>query len=168
MRTPLLLALVLLTGCTTSRVVDLSATSTRAEVNGRAERGYPVVHLVGERGRQVRSLHVAPDVTTWVDKKTGESRSAPTADVEAIAFRRDGLGALQGTGIGVAVGGFLGAWMGTLDGNGTLTYTPLFGAVLGAVAGVEIGAIAGAIRSDRFVYEADRCPGVPLACAAGP
>lgn len=167
MRPGLLLTLVLLMGCTTSRVADFSSPSTRTEVNDRAERGHPVLHLVGERGRQVRSLHVAPDVTTWVDKKTGESRWAPTADVEAIAFRRDGLGALQGVGIGIGVGALFGTWIGAADGQGFLTYSPLQGAALGAAAGAEIGAIVGAIRSNRFVYEAaPPCPGRPLTCAA--
>lgn len=167
MRSTLLIALALLTGCTTSRVADLSSTSTRTEVNARAERGHPVLHLSGERGRQVRALHVAPDVTTWVDKKTGESRSAPTTDVEAIAFRRDGLGALQGVGIGVAVGALFGTMMGAIDGEGLFTYSPLQGAAMGAAAGAGIGVIVGAIRSNRFVYEAASCPGLPLACAMG-
>ena len=171
MRPSLLLALALLTGCTTSRVADFSSSAARAEVNDRADRGHPVLHLAGDRGRQVRSLHIAPDVTTWVDKKTGESRSAPTPDIEAVAFRRDGLGALQGVGIGIGVGALVGTWVGATDGvaggGRGFTYSPAAGALLGAAMGAEVGAIVGAIRSNRVVYEAvPPCLGPPLACAA--
>ena len=161
------LLLVGLTGCTTSRPADLSSPSVRHEINARAERGHPVVHLVGQRGRQARSLHVAPDVTTWVDKKTGEVREAPTSEVEAIAFRRDGLGALEGIGIGVVTGAVLGAIVGATDEGSAFDFTPAAAAVLYGTGGVEFGALFGAIRSDRFVYEAVPCAGVPLACATG-
>ena len=163
---PLVLALLALAGCTSTRLADLSSPATRAEVNGRAERGHPVLYVAGQRGRQVRALHVAPDVTTWTDKKTGEAHSAPTSEVEAVAFRRDGWGALQGVGIGIATGAAVGAIVGATDGEGWFTYSPALGALLCATAGAEIGLLAGAIRSDRVVYEAAPCPGPPLACAA--
>ncbi len=161
----LLAALVLLAGCTHTRPADLSSSATRAEVNARAERGHPVLHLVGQRGRQVRSLHVAADVTTWIDKKTDEVRSAPTADVSAIAFRRDGLGALEGAGVGAVTGALLGALAGATDGDAFFDFTPAAAAALYATGGAEIGAIVGALRSDRVVYEAARCPGPVVRCA---
>ncbi|PAP78235.1 hypothetical protein [Rubrivirga marina] len=165
MRLAVLLLAFGLAGCTHTRPADLSSAATRAEVNARAERGHPVLHLDGQRGRQVRSLHVAPDVTTWIDKKTGEARSAPTAEVRAVAFRRDGHGALQGIGIGVAVVGLLDTYLGALDGEGFLTFSPLQGAAFGAAGGAEIGALVGAIRSDRVVYETARCRGPVARCS---
>lgn len=163
----LLAALAALTGCTHTRPADLASAATRAEINARAERGYPVLHLAGQRGRQVRALRLEADTTTWIDKKTGEFRAAPTADVAAVAFRRDGYGALEGIGIGVAVGATLGAVIGATDGDGFFDFTPAAAAALYAAAGLEIGALAGAIRSDRVVYEAAPCA-PPLACAVTP
>ena len=168
MRLPLLLAmLAALAGCTHTRPADLASAETRAEINARAERGHPVLHLVGRRGRQVRALRLEADTTTWIDKKTGELRAAPTADVEAVAFRRDGYGALEGLGVGVAVGAALGAYIGATDGDGFFDFTTAAAAAIYGAAGLEVGALAGAIRSDRVVYEAAPCA-PPLACAVTP
>jgi hypothetical protein len=176
---PLALALLLLAGCVSTQPVSLGTPDGRARVNARAERGHPVLALYGGRGRQVRALHVGPDVTTWVDKRTGEARSAPTASVAAVTFRRDGAGALRGAAVGVGLGVALGLVAGvTDDDRGLIDFsTGTFVSVFGA-SGALIGAVGGAIHSDRAVYRAvpDRpigagdvsegCGGPPLACAA--
>ncbi|MGB3544117.1 hypothetical protein [Rubrivirga sp.] len=170
---PILLVLVLV-GCTHTRPADLSSASTRATINARAERGFPVLHLEGERGRQVRALRVAADSTFWVDKRTDEARSAPTAAIDAVVFRRDGYGALAGAGIGAVVGGASG-----FVGDPPFPFDRAFMVVMGAAGGAVVGAFSGAIRSDRVIYRARPfevgvlevvpapCAGVPLACAAG-
>ena len=172
---------LLLAGCTYTRPAQLDSAGGRAEVNARAERGHAVLALTGERGRQVRALHVAPDVTTWTDKRTGEARSAPTADVAAVTFRRDGAGALKGAAIGAGVGAVLGFVAGRSPGDDAfITLSPTVWAGLGAVNGVWVGALVGAAHSERHVYRVGPdassrvgavragppCGGPPLACAA--
>lgn len=173
----LLLAFAL-TGCVNSQSISLTDAESRAYINDRAESGHPVLALHGKRGRQVHSLNVGPDVTTWVDKKTGESRSARTAHVEAVTYRRDGAGALKGAAIGIGIGVALGLFAGeTDDGSGlinygTFEYMGMFGG-----SGAAVGALGGAIHSDRAIFRVlppletsaipsdGPCGGPPLACA---
>ncbi len=167
----------LLAGCVYTRPASLASPTDRAEVNARAERGHAVVTLAGERGRHVRALHVGPDTTTWVNKRTGESRSAPTSDVAAVTFRRDGAGALKGAAIGTSVGVLLGL-LSEPSGSGFITFSRSQAAGLFGINGALFGALAGAIHSERHVYrvvpedvaarveEGASCGGLPLACAA--
>ena len=177
----LVLLALLLAGCTYTRPAQLDSAGGRAEVNARAERGHAVLALAGERGRQVRALRVGPDMTTWTDKRTGEARSAPTADVAAVTFRRDGAGALKGAAVGAAVGAVLGFVSGRSPGDDAfITLSPTAWASLGAANGVWVGALVGAAHSERHVYRVapgasprvgvvearPSCGGPPLACAA--
>ena len=171
-----------LAGCTYTRPAQLDSAGGRAEVNARAERGHAVLALAGERGRQVRALHVGPDVTTWTDKRTGEARSAPTADVATVTFRRDGAGALKGAAVGAGVGAVLGFVSGRRSpgDDAFITLSPTTWAGLGAANGVWAGALVGAAHSERHVYRVvpgassrvgvveagPSCGGPPLACAA--
>ena len=175
---PLLLALLaaVASGCVYSRAVSLDSARDRAAVNARAARGHAVVAVDGQRGRQVRDLRVGPDTTTWTDKKTGEARSAPTAHVSGITFRRDGAGALKGLAVGVGVGAALGLAASTAPQDGFFTLPPQTWALLGAIDGAVLGVLAGAIHSERHVYRPAAppaaagppgpCAGPPLACAA--
>ena len=187
----LVLAALVLSGCAYTRPVSLASPQGRAEVNARAQRGHAVVSVAGGRGRQVRGLHLGPEVATWTDKKTGEPRSAPTADVTGVTFRRDGAGALKGLAVGAGVGAALGLLAGTGESDGFITLSPRLWAVVGAVDGAVVGVLAGAIHSERHAYRplagspaasgpgtpaasglaveaGGPCGGPPLACAATP
>lgn len=144
---------VLCGGCVSTQPVSLSSPEGQREINERAVRGHAVLALNGQRGRPVRSLHIGPDSTSWIDKTSGEFRSAPSSDVESVTFRRDGAGALKGFAITAAVGATLGALLGASDDGRFLDYTPLQGAAMGGAMGVY-GALIGAIHSDRQVYRA--------------
>lgn len=172
MKQSLLVLLLVLAGCTHTRTADFSSVATRDEVNFRADRGHPVIHIKGEPSRQALALQIAADSATWIDKKSGEARAASTSSVEAVAFRRDGYGALEGAAIGTVAGGALMAWSATQD-----DFSPAFAAVIGAIGGQWLGALIGAIHSDKVVYQVHPvdvavledtsapCPGLPLACA---
>lgn len=170
---------LLLAGCTHTRSANLTSPAVRAEVNVRAERGHPVLHLEGERGREVHALRVDGDSTYWVDKRTDQAQSAPTSRVHSVAFRRAGIGALEGLGVGFGVGAVLGAVRGSTDGGGLFSYSPGEGAWVVGVMGAAAGALAGAARSNRFVYvsvtpfeplgaEASASRSVPEPCAGIP
>lgn len=148
---PFVCAVALMGGCVSTQPVSLTLGEDRHYLNKRALRGHPVLALRGQRGRQVQSLHIGPDSTTWIDKKSGELRSASTEDIEAVTFRRDGLGALKGFAISAAVGATLGAIRGATDDGSFLDATPVQGAAIGSTVGVY-GALFGAIHSDRQIY----------------
>ena len=142
-----------LAGCSHTETATIATADGRAEINTRAERGHAMVALEGERRRPVDDLRVAPDITVWTDAKTGEPRSAPTSEIRAITFRRDGIGALKGAAIGAAVGATLGLIAGGFDDGGSfLSRPPGAYAVLVGTSGAAIGAIAGLIRSDLHTY----------------
>lgn len=148
--------LALLTGCVSTKPIAFDTPEGRTHVNNLALHGCPVLKLAGQRGRQITALSITADVTTWIDRLTGEVRSAPTSTVEAVAFRRDGRGALKGAAIGLGTGVVLGLIAGADDdGGGLISFpTSTYVGVFGGTGGL-IGALTGAIRSDRLIYRAD-------------
>lgn len=152
--------LVLLVGCTHTRVFDPGSSEKRAEVNARAERGLSVLQLRSDERIQARSVHVAPDVTTWIDPATGTTESISTSELEAIRFKSRGRGVLEGLGLGLAIGAGVGAVLGAVSGatdeGGLIDLTPAEGALVGSVAfggvGVGVGGLAGLERGSRTVY----------------
>lgn len=174
-----LLLPLLLAGCVSTQSVSLDTAEGRARINERAERGHPVLTLTGQRGHLVQALHIAPDLTTWIDRKTGEARAAPTSSVEAVTFRRDGAGALKGLAVGASTGAALGLLIGLAeDDPGFFSLSTGGWTAVAAAQGALVGTLAGALHSDRAVFVngpaeplgarsgAEACGGPPLACAA--
>ena len=169
-----LLLAVLLAGCASTQPAPLSSPEGRAEVNARAEGRVAFVHVEGERRHEGRSLRVGPDTTTWVDRLTGEPRSAPTAALSSVAVLRGetGVRVLKGAAIGTITGGLLGVLLGATDGDGWFSFDPAPAGALGALGGSFYGGLAGLVTGHRDVYRpappetAAACGGPPLACAA--
>lgn len=104
MRFALLLATAaLMTGCTTTRTLDPSVSALRSDVNERAARHPAVVTLASGERVPAASLHLAPDVTTWLDPTTGQGRSVETEAIVSIRITDRGRGTLQGAGAGLSV-----------------------------------------------------------------
>ena len=171
-----LLFAVFLAGCVSTQPAPLTSAEGRAEVNARAASRIAVVHVRGERGGEVRGLHVGPDTTTWVDRWDGRARSVPTADLASVAIERGRPGGrlLKGAAIGVGVA--LGALAGETEGGSFLSWTPTQAAGLGGLGGVFFGGLVGLAATRRDVYRPappeavafHPCGGPPLACAAPP
>ncbi|MEM1056114.1 MAG: hypothetical protein AAGI52_11345 [Bacteroidota bacterium] len=183
MRGLLLLLSLALSGCVSTGYASVATPEGRSALNDRADRGHPVLALWGERGRQVRDLRIDADSARWVDKKTNEARSAPTSQIEAITFRRDGRGALKGMAVAAGIGTALGLVIASGDGGdfGILDFNVGEGIAIGLLGTVPYGALIGAIHSDRDVHrivppgvdpetiastEATPTCVVPMACAA--
>ncbi len=149
----IVIAAALLTGCTHTRTFDAYSQETRETGNKRAERATSTVVLLSGEQVRARSLHVAPDVTTWVDPKNGEVRSVPTAEVASVRFTSRGRGVLDGLGIGFAVGIGIGALLGAADSG---IFTPangaLFGAIFFSVPGTGIGGLVGLAVGSKTKY----------------
>lgn len=160
---------LLLVGCTHTRSFDTRAAdpttdAMRAEVNERAEQSDARGTLLTGERVVARSLHIAPDVTTWLDPATGATRSAPTTDVLEVRFTRRGNRALQGAGIGLTAGVGTGAVLGYalgddcpeagLSGVGCFdraSSAVIFGIFLGVV-GTAAGGVVGLVQGSRIEY----------------
>jgi hypothetical protein len=163
---------VFLASCTHTRALDPSAEHVRAVVNERAERSTATLTLAtGERFR-AQSLHVAPDLVTWMDAASGEDHAIPSSDVISVQFRGRARGAFEGLGIGMLVGGGAGALLGAATYEGDtgeggagwciLVCSPsdaalllgTFMALVGGALGLPIGAGVGSRAVYRIVTPA--------------
>ena len=169
---PLMLRFLLLTivvvwlnGCTHTRTFDVAVPEMRTEVNARAERGTARITFYGGDTLWVHSLHVAPDVTTWIDPATDEAGSAPTAEVGSIRFTNRGRGALEGLGLGLVLGAGAGALVGTITYEDpsqragdlcffwcTRSESTTSGAVVFGTIGTVVGGVIGLSRGSRTLY----------------
>ncbi|WP_412062612.1 hypothetical protein [Rubrivirga sp. IMCC45206] len=154
MRT-ILLAAALLAGCTSNRSLDATSPGAAAEINAQGQRQAALLALASGETTTARHLHVAPDVTTWLDAATGDLRSAPTAEVARIQFRHHGRGALEGAGVGVLLAAVAaGITLVTYPSNDWFT-PPAAAFVVGVVTGVPTTALTasvGAAVGARNVY----------------
>ena len=154
------LAVLVLAGCTHSHPLNAASPESRSHVNARAEQKSALVTLYDGEEVRARSLHVAPDVTTWLDPKTGTMRSVPTSELASVRFTDRGRGVLEGLGLGTAIGVVSGAVVGAYaeangdEGGYVSIEVPgaiLGGAVFGSL-GLLIGGIAGVDRGSYTVY----------------
>jgi len=158
---------LVLTGCTSTRVVDTQAPSPYAEVNEATQGRMVEVRLVDGRALHVTDLDIAPDVASYVDAN-GQMQAVATDAIRQVTFVRRGRGALVGIGIGLLGGGGGGALVGLASGMscgaddwfcGPGFNAAVFGTVFGAIGGV-VGLATGTARGHRTVYRlhADRQP----------
>jgi hypothetical protein len=157
-------AALALAGCTHHRPLDTASPESRTHVNTRAEGESALVTLHDGEEVRARSLHVAPDVTTWLDPETGEMRSIPTNDLVSVRFTDRGRGVLEGIGLGTAIGFAFGVGVGAgaylglggNDGVGIIQVSPAGGVlIVGAgfgLIGLFIGGVAGVDRGSYTVH----------------
>lgn len=160
---PCVLAALLLVGCNHSRSLAPDAVSRQTGRAGSWVSSATVALASGERAR-VRSLHVAPDVTTWVDPETGTARSVPTAEVASVQLLNRRRGALEGAGLGAVAGAVGGAalgvvavsngWWGSAGDFPGDAFFVIAGSTNGALIGAGAGGALGLLRGSRTVYEA--------------
>ena len=145
--------LFVLAGCTHTRMLRLSSQHLRDEVNTRAAGRTATLELRNGFDQNVWGIHIAPDITTWLDSEGGQLQSIPTDEVEAVRFKRRGGGALEGYGFGfvlatVGSGIFL-----TLNNSGNYSLFENLGAsaILFGPTGGLLGGFFGRARG-RTVY----------------
>ena len=150
----LIAAGALLSGCATARPASEPLGSgpplPRADVNGRAHRSEARLTLATGESVAARALHVAPDLTTWLDPASGRLRSAPSADVLAVRFvsrhRRTVRGAVIGCLVGAVVGLGAGALIESVEGGDAAVVGLVGGTVVGAGLGALLGRASSAPR----------------------
>jgi hypothetical protein len=159
-----LLVLFAITGCSSTRIA--STGDDLGTVNLLAERRVAHVTLAGGEIVRARALLIEADSVSWVDARTGEFRTAATPQVREVRFTSRGRGALEGAGLGAAIGG------GALGGLFTLGMVASGwswewgGMISGAVLGLPIGAAAGAGMGERSTYVIDLPASAPPAQVA--
>ena len=154
--------LLWLPACTHTRTVEVASPEAQRAINVRVERRTARVALAGGSAVSVRALHVAPDVTTWIDPATGKTGSAPTAEVVSVQFTNRGRGLLEGLGLGLVVGAGGGALVGLATYEeprpGELCIfcsrsdSALLGAVFFGMVGTGLGGLIGLARGSRIVH----------------
>lgn len=163
MRTLLVLSFVALTGCSLSRSAAVDPLTDSARLN-RDVAGRTVTVVVEGRGPlRVRSLHVAPDTTTWIDPATGTLGRAATAAVLAVERRSRLRGVVRGAATMAAVGavgGVVGALVADLGACGQILWdncergpAMVFFGVAGATMLAPSGALVGGVVGDREQWE---------------
>ena len=154
MRSLLLLVLfAAASGCTHTRTLDPGVPSSLAGLNERAHDAATVCLADGRRF-VVRSLHVAPDVTTGLDVGTDRVIAVPTDSVASLTLRSRGRGLVQGLGIGLAAGAGAAAAGALLTGGNALDaeWGASVGGVLVGVPAVAVGGVAGWVQGSDLVY----------------
>ena len=137
-----LLALAL-AGCVHTTPLGLDSADGRSEINRRAAGRSADVKILGAPRHAVRNLHLAPDVTTWTDVRTGALRSVATDSVQSVTFLDRATGAAAGA-LGAALAGFAVGY--ETSSGGDLFPREWLGFLLGALAapvGAAVGAEAG-------------------------
>jgi len=154
-----ILAVLVLAGCTSTRVVDSSAPMPYAEINEQAHHQAAQVQLADGHTMRATRLRLDADSASYVDK-VGAVRSIATSRIVSVRFTRHGRGALQGIGIGLLSGGGGGALVGLMSSTtcgkddwfcGPGFNAAVFGVFFGAIGGA-IGLVTGTARGHRTVY----------------
>ena len=144
-----------LSGCVHTQPEHLGSAEGRATVNARADGRAATLHVRGQSRRSVRSLHIGPDETTWVDRLSGQPESAPTTEIVSVSFRR-GRNVVRSVLIGTGVGVIAGAIASTADNRSDAFLAPV---ILGpeviiasfGITGALIGTGVGTMQTDRFL-----------------
>ena len=139
---------LVVSGCVHTQPERLGTAEGRAAVNARAEEQAAFVSVRGEGRQSVRSLRVGPDETTWIDRFSGAPRSAPTADVVSVSFRRGSV--LRAAAVGVGIGAGLGLLTSLGDDGGLVSFSPAAYAAIFGLNGAFVGGTVGAFQTDRF------------------
>jgi hypothetical protein len=142
--------LVVAVGCTHTTVMNPSNLQTCARLNDDVGHRKAAITLTDGRNFAAKGLLLAPDSTSWLDPRTEELRTVPTAEVMEIRIVRHGKGALQGLGIGFLTGALTGAVVGFADGDDPPGW---FSMTAEQKAGVlAVGPVAGAAVGSRDIY----------------
>jgi hypothetical protein len=169
----LLLILLALIGCRSTRPIEGSSPYRFAALNAQGVRQTAVVSLVDGRQERARALRMAPDSTSWIDAGTRSVRSVATAEVAAVRFTDRGRGALQGGTAAMVLG--VGVGFAVRPPKSSCLYDtveeafacsivevsmvrpirwalPVAGALVGGAAGAVLGAVVGSHRTYRIAH----------------
>jgi hypothetical protein len=161
LRAAVVVAVVALTGCTSTRTVESGQPSFYARINDTAEGRTARIGFIDGRTVQGMRLFATPDSVSFVDA-TGRARSVPTSDVEQIELQRARRGAFQGAGIGLLTGAATGGLIGATILKDPFSFTRAemasITAALSGVIGASIGLGVGRARGSRLVYRFPHAP----------
>ena len=148
-------------GCSSSSSVSASgkpdASYSYAELNEELRNRVVTIESKDGANNSAKLLNISADSVSWVNRKTTEGSGMRTREVNDIVLNSPSMGALEGVGFGLVIGGGAGAIAGQLIiGDETEWGTGAglaVGAVLGGTAGLLIGTVWGLIEGHDYHYE---------------
>lgn len=161
----LLLAVTALTGCTQTKHVSTSTdqSDSFAALNRNLEGRNVNLGLTDERIMPSTALLIRSDSTWMLDHVTGSVHRAATHEIDYVALRRPGRGAVQGAVFGAAAGAVVGLVSGfalsssyrdSATAQESQAYFVSIPATFGAILGLGTGTLLGLRRGswDRYEY----------------
>jgi hypothetical protein len=149
-------------GCSHKHYLDPSNVDELLALNERASQDVCGVRTVEGDLVKARDLKLSADSTRWVAAGTGEVVQIPTNEIDYISFVDRGAGAVDGAGVGFAIGALFGGLLGFISGNDEASnteygdYRRSEGAFLGAlvfgIPSAVVGAIVGTAGGSRDFY----------------
>lgn len=152
---PLVAVGLLLAGCSSSAPLARTDAAQQADLNRHLAGARVTVYFADGSWADAAYLHVAPDVTTWVDPRSGELETSPTEAVVRVEVLQRVRSGLFGGAVGAAVGAGLGAAYVLLlpkDRTPSRDYNRPPLVTGGALSGGVIGGIVGAVRGRRVIH----------------
>lgn len=156
------LCLLLATGCTHIRTVEAPDNEYLQSINRQTRNETVMVFFGDAQQALVNRLEMGPQVTTWINTKTGRLQSVDTRSIQEVRVVDRVGGLIDGLGIGVA----LGASLGTVTGSGgemadyenrssKAAVGGLIGGMLMGGFGMIVGTTKGAKQCYRFQWNTD-------------
>lgn len=149
--------LVLLTGGTPTRSLDVTAPEARNAVNAPVEARPAQIVFNSDETLNARSIVLAPDTIRWVARHDDKTGTAPLSEIRSIQSTNRRRGGLEGAGLGFVMGAVLGAAVAGGQGEGVAVMSGGAAAALGATVlgllGAPIGGLVGLVQGSRIVYE---------------
>jgi hypothetical protein len=160
-RTIVMLSMIyFLTGCTRNIMVNPENPDKHlVRINENGEKYSGTVLFNNGKLVSMKELWARGDSVYFKIKHSDENMKASMKDIQAIKFINRGVGAVQGLGLGILVGGISGFSIGLASGDdppGILSFTAeekgaIFGVALGLVGGF-VGIIGGAASGSKENY----------------
>ena len=153
---------IFLCGCSSSYLVSSTgkpdAEYSYQEMNEKLKGWDVKIELKDGSDISAKDVKISDDSVSWVDQETNEESKASILEINKIVMESSSIGALEGAGFGLVVGGGLGFLFGlTQDDLGTVSsgQTPAEDVylVLGGGTGLIVGSITGAIIGHSYNYE---------------
>ena len=153
----LLIVAVFLNGCRSSTVSVRPSVGegeyTYAQMNEDLRGQYAVIELEDGKEVSAKNVKIVGDSVSWLNVRTDEASIASIRQLHKIVIKNHPLGALEGLGFGLMIGGGVGALAGLASAaasksgefgsGGSIAIGLIIGGGIGALVGVVPGVIAG-------------------------
>jgi hypothetical protein len=111
-----------------------------------------IIELKDGRETSSQVVTVSDDSVSWLDARTKGKSKASIQQINKIVMKSSSIGALEGIGFGLVVGGGLGFLIGSTEHSREIPME-FVGLILGGGTGTIVGLITGLIAGHSYDYE---------------